>query len=139
VKNGNITLIGTVSYDTERTAAEQAVAGRLPQRPEWMRKMGKISDAVVDDLTFNPDVDASDITVKDRDGEVVLAGSVRSYRQDAGTWRLGPCGSRGLREAAAPCSLPVAWASDPAAGARAHASGAARAVWVSDGDPDDPG
>jgi osmotically-inducible protein OsmY len=90
VKNGNITLIGTVSYDTERTAAEQAVADRLPQRPEWMRKMGKISDAVVDDLTFNPDVDASDITVKDRDGEVVLAGSVRSYRQDAGTWRLGP-------------------------------------------------
>jgi osmotically-inducible protein OsmY len=44
-------------------------------------EMGKISDAVVDDLTFDPDVDASDITVKDRDGEVVLAGSVPSYPQ----------------------------------------------------------
>jgi len=43
--------------------------------------MGKISDEVVDDLTFDPDVDASDITVKDRDGEVVLTGSVPSYRQ----------------------------------------------------------
>ena len=43
--------------------------------------MGKISDAVVDALTFDPDVDASDITVEDRDGEVVLAGSVPSYPQ----------------------------------------------------------
>jgi osmotically-inducible protein OsmY len=43
--------------------------------------MGKVSDAVVDDLTFDPDVDASDITVEDRDGEVVLAGSVPSYPQ----------------------------------------------------------
>jgi hypothetical protein len=31
VKNGNITLTGTVSYGTERNAAEQAVAGRLPR------------------------------------------------------------------------------------------------------------
>ena len=44
-------------------------------------EMGKISDAVVDDLTFDPDVDASDITVENRDGEVVLAGSVPSYPQ----------------------------------------------------------
>jgi osmotically-inducible protein OsmY len=43
--------------------------------------MGKVSDAVVDDLTFDPDVDASDITVEERDGEVVLAGSVPSYPQ----------------------------------------------------------
>ena len=43
--------------------------------------MGKVSDAVVDDLTFDPDVDASDITVEGRDGEVVLAGSVPSYPQ----------------------------------------------------------
>jgi len=40
-----------------------------------------MSDAVVDDLTFDPDVDASDITVGDRDGEVVLTGSVPSYPQ----------------------------------------------------------
>jgi osmotically-inducible protein OsmY len=44
-------------------------------------EMSKISDAVVDDLTFDPDVDASDITVEDRDGEVMLAGSVPSYPQ----------------------------------------------------------
>ena len=43
--------------------------------------MGKISDAVVDDLSFDPDVDASHITVEDRDGEVVLAGSVPDYPQ----------------------------------------------------------
>ena len=29
--NGNITLTGAVNYGTERTAAEQAVAGRLPR------------------------------------------------------------------------------------------------------------
>jgi len=44
-------------------------------------EMGKISDAVVDDLSFDPDVDASDIAVEDRDGEVVLTGSVPSYPQ----------------------------------------------------------
>jgi hypothetical protein len=43
--------------------------------------MSKISDAVVDDLTFDPDVDASSITVEEMDGEVVLAGSVPSYPQ----------------------------------------------------------
>jgi osmotically-inducible protein OsmY len=44
-------------------------------------EMGKISDAVVEDLTFDPDVDASDIAVEDRDGEVALTGSVPSYPQ----------------------------------------------------------
>ncbi|HEY6310835.1 MAG TPA: BON domain-containing protein [Streptosporangiaceae bacterium] len=46
--------------------------------------MGNPNDicaAVVDDLTFDPDVDASDITVEDRGGEMVLAGSVPSYPQ----------------------------------------------------------
>ena len=44
-----------------------------------MRKMSETNDiraAVIDDLTFDPDVDASDITVEDRDGEVALAASV---------------------------------------------------------------
>jgi hypothetical protein len=40
-----------------------------------------IRDAVIDDLTFDPDVDASGITVEVRDGDVVLAGSVPSYPQ----------------------------------------------------------
>jgi osmotically-inducible protein OsmY len=46
--------------------------------------MGKTSDiraAVIDDLTFDPDVNASDIRVEETDGDVVLTGSVPSYPQ----------------------------------------------------------
>ena len=51
-----------------------------------MRKMDKSSDiraAVIDDLTFDPDVDASDIRVAEMNGDVVLTGSVPSYPQYA--------------------------------------------------------
>ena len=44
-----------------------------------MGKSNHIRAAVIDDLTFDPGVDASDITVKNRDGDVVLSGSVPSY------------------------------------------------------------
>lgn len=47
-------------------------------------KMGKSSDIradVIDDLTFDPDVDASDIRVPEMNGDVVLTGSVPSYPQ----------------------------------------------------------
>ena len=46
--------------------------------------MGKSNDiraAVIDDLTFDPDVDASDIGVEEMDGDVVLTGNVPSYPQ----------------------------------------------------------
>jgi len=46
--------------------------------------MGKSNDiraAVIDDLTFDPDVDASDIRVEEMDGDVVLTGSVAPYRK----------------------------------------------------------
>ena len=46
-----------------------------------MSETNDIRPAVTDDLTFDPDVDASAITVENRDGEVVLAGSVPSYPQ----------------------------------------------------------
>jgi osmotically-inducible protein OsmY len=49
-----------------------------------MRKMDKSSDiraVITDDLRFDPDVDASDIRVEVMDGDVVLTGSVSSYRQ----------------------------------------------------------
>jgi osmotically-inducible protein OsmY len=46
-----------------------------------MDESNDIRAAVKDDLTFDPDVDAAHITVEDRDGEVVLAGSVPSYPQ----------------------------------------------------------
>jgi len=46
--------------------------------------MGKTNDvrgAVEDELTFDPDVDASDITVESTDGTVSLNGTVPSYPQ----------------------------------------------------------
>jgi osmotically-inducible protein OsmY len=46
--------------------------------------MGDIEDAgdaLADELTFDPDVDASGITVRTVNGEVMLAGTVPSYPQ----------------------------------------------------------
>jgi osmotically-inducible protein OsmY len=43
---------------------------------EDVDKTNDISAAIIDDLTFDPDVDASGITVEDRNGEAVLRGSV---------------------------------------------------------------
>ena len=43
-----------------------------------------VGDAVADELTFDPDVDASGITVRIVNGEVTLAGTVLSYPS---TWR----------------------------------------------------
>lgn len=40
-----------------------------------------IRASVMDDLTFDPDVDARDIRVEETDGDVVLTGSVPSYPQ----------------------------------------------------------
>jgi len=48
---------------------------------EDMGNMDDILAAIIDDLTFDPDVDASGITVEHRDGDVVLTGSVSSYPQ----------------------------------------------------------
>jgi osmotically-inducible protein OsmY len=44
-------------------------------------KSDELRAAVIDDLTFDPDVDASDIRVEETDGDVVLTGSVPSYPQ----------------------------------------------------------
>ena len=43
-----------------------------------MSKSNDIRAAVIDDLTFDPDVDASDIRVEELAGDVVLTGSVRT-------------------------------------------------------------
>jgi osmotically-inducible protein OsmY len=46
--------------------------------------MGMSSDiraAIIDDLTFDPDVDASGIRVEEMNGDVVLTGNVPSYPQ----------------------------------------------------------
>src|SRR5215469_5323644 len=66
------------------TPGKPARARRLvlgPAAAGMDEEMSTISDAVVDDLTFAPDVDASGITVEDGDGDVVLTGSVPSYPQ----------------------------------------------------------
>jgi osmotically-inducible protein OsmY len=46
-----------------------------------MNNTNDIGDTVQDDLTFDPDVDASDIRVRNTSGEVVLEGTVPSYPQ----------------------------------------------------------
>jgi osmotically-inducible protein OsmY len=65
--------------------------------------MGDIDDAgdaVADELTFDPDVDASDITVRAVGGAVLLTGTVPSYPQYlaavAGARRVA--GARNLRD-----------------------------------------
>jgi osmotically-inducible protein OsmY len=50
-KNGNVTLAGTVSYGTERTAAEQAVAYLTGVRN------------VKDDIDISTDADSADVTL----------------------------------------------------------------------------
>ena len=58
-----------------------------------------VGDALADELTFDPDVDASGITVRIVNGEVTLAGTVPSYSQylaaAAGARRIA--GSRDVR------------------------------------------
>jgi osmotically-inducible protein OsmY len=46
-----------------------------------MGQTNDIRSAVEDELTFDPDVDASDITVTNVNGEVTLGGTVVSYPQ----------------------------------------------------------
>ena len=57
-----------------------------------MGKTNDVRDAVEDELTFDPDVDASDITIESTDGTVSLNGTVPSYPQyvaaAAGTQRV---------------------------------------------------
>ena len=40
-----------------------------------------VGDALADELTFDPDVDASGITVRTLNGEIIVAGTVPSYPQ----------------------------------------------------------
>ena len=44
-----------------------------------MRVADEILDSVEDRLTFDPDVDASHITVENLDGQIILSGTVPSY------------------------------------------------------------
>ena len=63
---------GPAELATERSAGWKA---------HEMGDIEDVGDAVADELTFDPDVDASGITVRIVNGEVTLAGTVPSYSQ----------------------------------------------------------
>ena len=63
---------GPAELATERSAGWKA---------HEMGDIEDVGDAVADELTFDPDVDASGITVRIVDGELTLAGTVPSYPQ----------------------------------------------------------
>jgi len=46
-----------------------------------MGDIDDVADTIADELTFDPDVDASGITVRAVNGEVTLAGTVPGYQQ----------------------------------------------------------
>jgi len=90
-----------------------------------MRKMGKSNDipaAVIDDLTFDPDVDASDIRVEEMDGNVVLTGSVPSYPQylEAAAVAARPVGVRCVRNHLRIALPPGDYRDDPTLAAMAN-------------------
>ena len=84
-------MLATASQPAELVSEESA-------RLEGAR-MGDIEDVGDAELTFDPDVDASGITVRIVNGEVALAGTVPSYPQylaaTAGARRIA--GSRNVR------------------------------------------
>ena len=89
VEDGNITLTGTVSYGTERAAAETAVAGLVGVR--------NVRDDIGIAYVANPvDIDLhvqqalersalvpddSDVTAETKDGVVTLTGHVRTWAE----------------------------------------------------------
>jgi osmotically-inducible protein OsmY len=87
--DGNITLTGTVSYGTERTAAETAVSGLIGARN--VRNDIEISyfiDPVDVDLHVQQALersalvpDGSDVTADTKDGIITLTGHVRTWAE----------------------------------------------------------
>jgi hypothetical protein len=68
--------VGTLWYDTE---APSGYSGRGPR--SYSRPDDSICDEVCERLTYAGDVDATDIDVKVRNGEVILKGKVEDRRQ----------------------------------------------------------
>ena len=88
-KNGNVTLAGTVSYGTERTAAEQAVAVLTGVR-NVKDDIAISTDADPIDVTLNVQdaldryaliPDDSDVTVGTSGSTVTLTGHVRTWAE----------------------------------------------------------
>jgi osmotically-inducible protein OsmY len=88
-KNGNLTLTGTVTYGTERSAAEQAVAYLTGVR-NVRDDIAISTDADPVDVTLNVQdaldrsaliLDDSDVTVDTSGNAVTLAGHVRTWAE----------------------------------------------------------
>ena len=76
-KNGNLTLTGTVSYGTQRTAAEQAVT--------YLTGIRNIKD----DIDISADADPIDVTLSVQD-----ARTARADLATTATWPSTPAGTR---------------------------------------------
>ena len=87
--DGNITLTGTVSYGTERAAAEAAVAGLVGVRNVRNEiDISYVIDPVDVDLHVQQALDrsalvpdGSDVTADTRDGIITLTGHVRTWAE----------------------------------------------------------
>jgi osmotically-inducible protein OsmY len=87
--DGNITLTGTVSYLTQRAAAEAAVAGLTGVRNVWDDiDVVYAADPVDVDLHVQEALersalvpDDSDVTAQTKDGIITLAGHVRTWAE----------------------------------------------------------
>ena len=88
-EDGNITLTGTVSYGTERAAAEAAVAGLAGVRNVRNEiDISYVADPVDVDLHVQQALDrsalvpdGSDVTADTKDGIITLTGHVRTWAE----------------------------------------------------------
>ena len=97
-EDGNITLTGTVSYGTERAAAEAAVAGVTGVRNVFNDiEISYVIDPIDVDLHVQEALDrsamvpdGSDVTADTKDGVITLTGHVRTWPNTT-RWSA-PCG-----------------------------------------------
>ena len=88
-EDGNITLTGTVSYGTERTAAAEAVAGLAGVRNVWNDiEISYAIDPIDVDLHVQEALDrsaavpdGSDVKADTKDGVITLTGHVRTMAE----------------------------------------------------------
>ena len=88
-EDGNVTLTGTVSYGTERTAAAEAVAGLAGVRNVWNDiEISYAIDPIDVDLHVQEALDrsaavpdGSDVKADTKDGVITLTGHVRTWAE----------------------------------------------------------